>query len=172
VIDVGQPARKLELKPETSELIQLVSFVIGKEQFGVDILMVQEIIRMAPITSIPNSPDFIEGVINLRGHIIPVVDLRKRLHLMPMGDENKGNTRILIINIQDRVTGFIVDAVSEVLKIPTSSIEPTPEIVVAGLKSQYIYGVCKLEERLLILLDFSKILQVEEIKKLMEVKED
>jgi purine-binding chemotaxis protein CheW len=169
---MGQAARKLEVLPEMSELIQLVSFAIGKEQFGVDILMVQEIIRMAPITSIPNSPDFIEGVINLRGHIIPVIDLRKRLKLTPLADGDKNNTRILIINVQDRVTGFIVDAVSEVLKIPKSFIEPPPEIVVAGLKSQYIYGVCKLDERLLILLDFSKILQVEEIKKLMEVQED
>jgi purine-binding chemotaxis protein CheW len=169
---MGQAARKLEVLPEMSELMQLVSFAIGKEQFGVDILMVQEIIRMAPITSIPNSPDFIEGVINLRGHIIPVIDLRKRLKLNPLADGDKNNTRILIIDVQDRVTGFIVDAVSEVLKIPKSFIEPPPEIVVAGLKSQYIYGVCKLDERLLILLDFSKILQVEEIKKLMEVQED
>jgi purine-binding chemotaxis protein CheW len=169
---MGQATRKLEVVPETSELFQLVSFAIGKEQYGVDILMVQEIIRMAPITSIPNSPDFIEGVINLRGHIIPVIDLRKRLKLSPLAEEDKNNTRILIINVQDRVTGFIVDAVSEVLKIPKSFIEPPPEIVVAGLKSQYIYGVCKLDERLLILLDFSKILQVEEIKKLMEVQED
>jgi purine-binding chemotaxis protein CheW len=168
---MGQVARKLEVLPETSDLIQLVSFAIGKEQFGVDILMVQEIIRMAPITAIPNSPDFIEGVINLRGHIIPVIDLRKRLKLNPLADEDKGNTRILIINVQDRVTGFIVDAVSQVLKIPKSFVEPPPEIVVAGLKGQYIYGVCKLEERLLILLDFSKILQIEEIKKLMEVQE-
>jgi purine-binding chemotaxis protein CheW len=127
---------------------------------------------MVPITSIPNSPDFIEGVINLRGHIIPVIDLRKRLKLGPLAEENKNNTRILIVNVQDRVTGFIVDAVSEVLKIPKSFIEPPPDIVVAGQKSQYIYGVCKLDERLLILLDFSKILQVEEIKKLMEVKDD
>ena len=169
---MGQATRKLEVVPETSELFQLVSFAIGKEQYGVDILMVQEIIRMAPITSIPNSPDFIEGVINLRGHIIPVIDLRKRLKLSPLAEEDKNNTRILIINVQDRVTGFIVDAVSEVLKIPKSFIEPPPEIVVAGLKSQYIYGVCKLDERLLILLDFSKILQVEEIQKLMEVQDD
>ena len=169
---MGQAARKLEVVPETSELIQLVSFTIGKEQFGVDILMVQEIIRMAPITAIPNSPDFIEGVINLRGHIIPVIDLRKRLNLGPLAEEDKNTARILIINVQDRVTGFIVDAVSEVLKIPKSSIEPPPEIVVAGLKSRYIYGVCKLDDRLVILLDFSKILQVEEIKKLMEVQDD
>jgi purine-binding chemotaxis protein CheW len=169
---MGPAARKRPGLPETSELIQLVSFAIGKEQFGVDILMVQEIIRMAPITSVPNSPDFIEGVINLRGHIIPVIDLRKRLKLNPLAEENRDHTRILIVNVQDRVTGFIVDAVSEVLKIPKRSIEPPPDIVLAGQKSQYISGVCKLDERLLILLDFSKILQTEEIKKLIEVQDD
>ena len=169
---MGQMARKRPALRETSDLIQLVIFAIGKEQFGVDILTAQEIIRLAPITSIPNSPDFIEGVINLRGHIIPVIDLRKRLNLGPLAEEDKNTARILIINVQDRVTGFIVDAVSEVLKIPKSSIEPPPEIVVAGLKSRYIYGVCKLDDRLVILLDFSKILQVEEIKKLMEVQDD
>jgi purine-binding chemotaxis protein CheW len=166
---MGQATRKPKVIPENSELIQLVSFAIGKEQFGVDILVAQEIIRMAPITSIPNSPDFIEGVINLRGHIIPVIDLRKRLNLNPLAEGDRNNVRILIINVQDRVTGFIVDAVSEVLKIAKSLIEPPPEIVVAGLKSQYIRGVCKLDERLLILLDFSKILEVEEINKLRTV---
>lgn len=156
------------------ESLQLVSFVIGKEQFGVDILKVQEIIRLSPITSIPNSPDFIEGVINLRGNIIPVIDLRKRLRLpAPAQGDNgtKENTRILIIDVRDRVTGFIVDSVSEVLKIDSGMIQPPPEIVVAGLKSQYLSGVCKLQERLLILLDFTKILQVEEIRKLMELQE-
>ena len=171
-MDMEQMATKKAVVSGKNESLQLVSFVIGKEQFGVDILMVQEIIRMAPITPIPNAPEFIEGVINLRGHIIPVIDLRKRLRLPPAGDGHRENTRILIIDIQDRVTGFIVDSVSEVLKIQAQAIEPPPEIVMAGLKSQYIFGVCKLEERLLILLDFSKILQVEEIKKLMQIQED
>jgi|APMed6443717190_1056831.scaffolds.fasta_scaffold85312_2 purine-binding chemotaxis protein CheW len=152
---------------EKDKLMQLVGFNIGKAQFGVDILMVQEIIRIAPITSVPNSPDFIEGVINLRGSIIPVIDLRKRLNLQ--GTTNKSaNTRILIVNVDERVTGFIVDAVSKVLKIQNDSIEPPPEIVVAGLKSKYIHGVCKIDESLLILLDFGRILQVHEIKKLKE----
>jgi purine-binding chemotaxis protein CheW len=88
-----------------------------------------------------------------------------------LAKEHKENTRILIINLQDRVTGYIVDSVSKVLKISAQTIEPPPEIVVAGLKSQYIHGVCKLEDRLLILLDFRKILQVDEIRKLMELQE-
>ena len=166
---MGPATRKPKTIPKSSDFTQLVSFALGKEEFGVDILMVQEIIRIAPITAVPHAPDFIEGVINLRGHIIPIIDLRKRLNLSPLPVEDRSNARILIIHIQDRVTGFIVDVVSEVLRIPKSLIEPPPEIVVAGLKSLYICGVCKLEDRLLLLLDFSKILQVEEIKQLMEV---
>lgn len=150
--------------------MQLVGFKIGKETFGVDILMVQEIIRSAAITAVPNSPEFIEGVINLRGSIIPVIDLRKRLNLRQKKEESSA-TWILIINVEDRVTGFIVDSVTKVLKIQTGSIELPPDIVVAGLKSQYIQGVCEIDTGLLILLDFSRILQVREIKKLKEFEE-
>ncbi len=152
------------------QLIQLVGFIIGKEYFGVDILMVQEIIRSTPITAVPNSPDFIEGVINLRGSIIPVIDLRKRLNLL-VKDEgyNKEDIWIVILDVDTRVTGFIVDKVTEVMKIQESSIEPPPEIVVAGLKSQYIRGVCKIDKRLMIMLDFNRILMLDEIKKLKEI---
>ncbi len=153
------------------QLVQLVGFIIGKEYFGVDILMVQEIIRSTPITAVPNSPDFIEGVINLRGSIIPVIDLRKRLNLF--GKTTHANTDdiwIVILDVEGRVTGFIVDKVTEVLKIQESSIEPPPEIVVAGLKSQYIRGVCKIDKKLLILLDFNRILMLDEIKKLRDME--
>jgi purine-binding chemotaxis protein CheW len=163
--NLSQEAEQLE----KDMLIQLVGFVIGKELFGVNILMVQEIIRSAPITPIPDSPIFIEGVINLRGSIIPVIDLRKRLNLAH--DENeKRDTWILIINIEGRVTGFIVDSVTEVLKIQANNIKPPPDMVVAGLKSQYIQGVCKMGTKLLILLDFNRILMVEEIRKLKKIE--
>jgi purine-binding chemotaxis protein CheW len=162
-------AERTEILGEQEGLLQLVGFVIGKELFGVDILMVQEIIRAAPITAVPNSPDFVEGVINLRGSIIPVIELRKRLNLF-VQDAKQEDSWILILDIDGRVTGFIVDWVTEVLKIQESTIEPPPDIVVAGLESQYIRGVCEINERLLILLDFSRILLVEEIKKLKEIK--
>jgi len=151
------------------QLMQLVGFTIGKELFGVDILMVQEIIRAAPITAVPNSPDFVEGVINLRGNIIPVIELRKRLGFSTP-DVNMEDSWILILDIEGRITGFIVDSVTEVLKIQESGIEPPPDIVVAGLQSQYIRGVCEIDEKLLILLDFNCILLVDEIKKLKEMK--
>lgn len=154
---------------ENEGLMQLVGFIIGKEYFGVDILMVQEIIRATPITAVPNSPEFVEGVINLRGSIIPVIELRKRLNLF-MQDSKPEDSWILILNIEGRVTGFIVDSVTEVLKIDETTIEPPPDIVVAGLESQYIRGVCKIDEKLLILLDFDRILLVKEVKKLKEMK--
>ena len=155
-------------RQEKEKLMQLVGFVIGKETFGVDILMVQEIIREVQITAIPDSPDFIEGVINLRGNIIPIIDLRKRLNLFK--DKSiDGATWIVIINVGGRVTGFIVDAVTKVLKVSANSINHPPDLVVAGLKSQYIDGVCKIESGLLILLNFSRILLVDEIKKLREI---
>jgi len=150
---------------EIEQLIQLVGFTIGKELFGVNILMVQEIIREAPITVVPNSPDFVEGVINLRGNIIPVIELRKRLNLYT-DTVKKEDTWILILDLGGRITGFIVDSVTEVLKIQESTVEPAPEIVVAGLESQYIRGVCDIGEQLLILLDFNRILLADEVKKL------
>jgi purine-binding chemotaxis protein CheW len=163
-------ARQMESR-EKEQLIQLVGFMIGKEYFGVDILMVQEIIRSTPITGVPNSPDFIEGVINLRGSIIPVIDLRKRLNISKnLKNLNKDDTWIMILDVEGRVTGFIVDKVTEVLKIHDESIEPPPEIVVAGLKSQYIRGVCKIDKRLLILLDFNRILLFDELNKLKDLE--
>ena len=148
---------------------QLVGFVIGEELFGVDILTVQEIIRDTTITAIPDAPDFLEGVINLRGSIIPVIDLRKRLNLVRV-DDLTPDPWIVILTVEGRMTGFVVDRVTKVLTVPAASIKPPPDIVVAGLKSQYIQGVCKLDQRLLILLNFERILMVEEIKKLKSMK--
>ncbi len=156
---------------EKDDMMQLVGFIIGKETFGVDILMVQEIIRSTTITTVPNSPEFIEGVINLRGSIIPVIDLRKRLNLYKNTAKDVKDW-ILIINVEGRVTGFIVDFVTRVMKISKNIIEPPPDIVVAGLKSLYIKGVCEIGNKLLILLDFDRILHVGEIKKLKEISEE
>jgi len=152
---------------ENDGLMQLVGFEVGKEIFGVDILMVREIIRSAPITSVPNSPEFVEGVINLRGDIIPVIDLRKRLNLFKNNSQEKN--WILILDIDRSVTGFVVDKVDEVLKIDQNNIEPAPEIVLAGLESQYIRGVTEVDDkRLMILLNFDSILLANEIKQLKE----
>lgn len=154
-------------KDEPEPIRQLVSFRIGSEEFGVDILMLQEIIRLPVITPIPNSPRFIMGMINLRGRIIPVVDLRQRLQIRgikPIQENRK--TRILIVEIFEHVTGFIVDSVSEVMKVPISEIEPAPHLLASGIDSEYIQGVVKLGDRLVVLLDFRKILRPQEKEQL------
>jgi purine-binding chemotaxis protein CheW len=155
-----------EQKNETGELLQLVSFKIGKEEYGVDILNVQEINKMTQITKVPNAPEFVEGVINLRGRVIPVIDLRTRLNLAKK--EHDKDTRIIIVEVDNATVGFIVDAVSEVLRIPVSITEAPPAIV-AGIDSEFIKSVGKLEDRLLILIDLNKILSAENKEDLKEV---
>jgi purine-binding chemotaxis protein CheW len=152
-----------EAKTQTEELLQLVSFNIGQEEFGLDIQSVQEINRMVEITHVPNSPEFVSGVINLRGKVIPVINLRKRFGFPPR--ESDKNTRIIVVELGDMVVGFIVDAVSEVLRIPKNITEPPPSIV-AGIGSEYITAVAKLENRLLILLDLERILLEKEKQQL------
>jgi len=152
-----------ELKQESNELLQLVSFKISNEEFGIDILTVQEINRMLQITKVPNTPDFIEGVINLRGRIIPVIDLRVKLGMERK--EYSKDTRIVVVEIKNRVVGFIVDEVNEVLRIPQSITEAPPDMV-GGIASDYIISIGKLEDRLLILLDLEKMLPAAEYEAL------
>ena len=159
-----------QVEMEKERYAQLVGFKIGRDLFGVNILMMKEIIREAEITAIPDSPEFIEGVINLRGDIIPIIDLRKRLNLRGYVKDENTIPWIIILNIEGRIAGFVVDWVTKVLKVPLESIKPPPDIVVAGLKSQYIKGVCRIDKQMLVLLDFNRILLVEEIKKLNELK--
>jgi purine-binding chemotaxis protein CheW len=149
---------------EAPATVQMISFLVGNEQFGVGILVVQEIIMMSEITEIPNAPEFVEGVINLRGNIIPVLDLRKRLRLRgaPPVERTRPGTRILVVEIGEKVTGFIVDSVSKVLTVASSSILPPPDIIVSGVQSQYIRGVVHLDDGILVVLDFEKILTSEE----------
>jgi purine-binding chemotaxis protein CheW len=139
----------------TEELLQLVSFKIDDAEFGVDILRVQEINKMMELTVVPNTPAFIEGVVNLRGRIIPVINLRSRLGLNVK--EYDSETRIIVVDLNDKTIGFIVDEVKEVLRIPKSITEQPPEIV-SGVDAEYITAIGKLKDRLLILLDLTKIL--------------
>jgi len=155
-----------EQKKETGNLLQLVSFKIGNEEFGVDIMNVQEINRMTQITKVPNSPEFVEGVINLRGRIIPVIDLRARIGVEKK--EADKNTRIVVVEIQEKIIGFIVDAVKEVLRIPSDITEAPPELV-NGIDSEFIKAVGKLDDRLLILLDLEKIISREFVSKHAEL---
>ena len=136
------------------DLIQLVSFKLGEEEFGIDILKVQEINRMVEITKVPQAPHFCEGVINLRGKVIPVIDLRLKFDMETK--QRDKDSRIVVCDVNGIVIGMIVDAVEEVLRIPGSTVEPAPDIV-TSVNSDYIKGVAKLDERLLILLDISKV---------------
>ncbi len=147
-------AAKAEADPKIEEIVQLVTFKLGNEEFALDILKVQEINRIVEITKVPKAPDFVEGVINLRGRVIPIVDIRKKFHLNIR--EATKETRIIVVNIMNKIIGLIVDSVSEVLRINSSTIQPPPPLI-AGLDSDYIKGVGKLDERLIILLDIDKI---------------
>ena len=150
-----------QVKEDQTNLLQLVSFKIDDEEFGVDILRVQEINRMSQITKVPNTPDFIEGVINLRGRVIPIIDLRIKLGL-PIKQQTN-STRIVVVEIKDQTIGFIVDEVNEVLRIPSNITEPPPDMV-GGINSDYITSIGKLEDRLLILLNLEKIFTKNEFK--------
>ncbi len=136
------------------DLLQLVSFHVGGEEFGLEILRVQEIIRIQALTRVPNSPGFVDGVINLRGKVIPVIGLRKRFGLEERAHDKQ--TRIVVTEVRGTVLGFIVDSVSEVLRIPADTVEPPPRL--GKVEREYVSGVGKLEDRLLILLDVDRLM--------------
>ena len=141
---------------------QLVVFDLADEGYGVDISSVREIIRMQEITRVPRAPDFVEGVINLRGRVIPVVDLRKRFGFT-VTDWTK-DTRIVVVDIAGQDIGVVVDAVTEVLRLAATSVEP-PSSVITTADSEYLLGIAKLESRLIILLDLERALSEFELSK-------
>jgi purine-binding chemotaxis protein CheW len=148
--------------------LQVVGFRVGNETYGVRIAAVREIVRVPEITSVPNAPEIIEGVINLRGKIIPVMDLRKRFGLSEIVTDKKN--RILVVDLENKLLGLIVNSASEVLKISPSDIE-APGTVFAEGESGYVTGVGKLKGRLIILLDINKLLHRPEFKRLEEAAE-
>lgn len=137
--------------------LQLVVFKLGREEYGISILQVQEIKRMTDITRVPHTPDYITGVINLRGSVLPVIDLKKRLGLA--SQQYTDDTRIVIIKVEEVSVGMIVDAVSEVLAISLDNIEP-PQTIIGNIGVNYLNGVGKLENRLLILLNMEAIIGI------------
>ena len=147
---------------------QLVVFRLHNEEFGVEITDVREIVKPRHITRLPHVADYIEGVTNLRGEVIPVICLRKRFGLEPQ--EETQDTRIIMLEINDGMVGFIVDAVTETLRLPEEAIEPPPSSI-AGLRADYLAGVGKIDDRLLILLDVDKILSTDEKIQLQSLQE-
>ena len=141
------------------KIMHIVSFNIGEEQYGVDILRVQEINRMVTITQVPNSPNYVEGVINLRGKVIPIIDLRTRMGIPKK--EHDSTTRIMVIDLEGSTLGFVVDSVNEVLRIPINIMEPPPAIAL-NADTNFITAIANFEERMIIILNLDKVLSVSE----------
>lgn len=135
--------------------VQLVAFKVGNEEFGVDVKKVESVISIVDITRLPRAPEFVEGIINLRGQIIAVIDLARRLSIPGM--QNVTGSRIVVVEAEEIKIGLIVDA-PEVININKSDIEPSPTIGISDIESSFIKGIAKLEDRLLILLDVDTVL--------------
>lgn len=134
---------------------QVVLFELSGEVYGLDIATVREIIQMQPVTKVPKAPAYVEGVINLRGKVIPVIDLGKKFGMQQV--ERTKNNRIVVVNIQDATLGIIVDTVTEVLRLPGDAIEPISDVVTSG-RLDYLQGVAKLDGKMVILLALDKLL--------------
>ena len=153
----------------SGEVVQVVSFQLGSEEYGVDISQVQEIIRMVEITHVPRAPHFMEGVINLRGQLIPIIDLRTRFGMQRINATK--STRIVVTEIGSKRVGIVVDSVSEVINIPIENVEDAPEMI-AGVGTEYIQGVGKIDDRLIIMLDLTMVMSGEEKAALETVAEN
>jgi purine-binding chemotaxis protein CheW len=145
---------------------QIVVFELGSELYGMDIAAVESIIKMQTITRLPHSPEFVEGVTNLRGKVLPIIDLRRRFGLPPQ--ESNKNSRIIVISVNRTEVGMIVDGVSEVLTVPDQAVEPAPAIA-ATVNSVFITGIAKIDERLVILLDLERVLSTREQESLVGI---
>lgn len=146
---------KSEEHQSTHEIIQLVSFELGGEEYGVDVLSVREIIRMPGITKMPNTPEYVDGIINLRGTVVPIISLRRRFGLPERGQDRQ--SRILVMEVGGGLTGFVVDAVAEVIRISAAEIQPSPAIAQGNAAQDAITGVINHGERLLIVLDLNRL---------------
>ncbi|MFZ2619293.1 MAG: chemotaxis protein CheW [Alphaproteobacteria bacterium] len=143
------------------ERLHLVTFLLLGEEFGLPILDVREIIRITAITPVPQAPSFVEGVINLRGQIIPVVDLRKRFGIP--AKEADEETRIVVVELKNTVIGLVVDSVSEVLRLPADTVAPPPAIVAGSIGAEYIKGIGHHDEKMIILIDMRKVFSDQEV---------
>jgi purine-binding chemotaxis protein CheW len=166
VLEKNQPTAKTTSAAPGS--LQLVSFRLAAEEYGIEITRVREIILMGEITSVPQTPAFVKGLINLRSTVIPVIDLRIRFGLPE--NEATDQSRIMVVHVGDKTIGIIVDAVSEVLRVSSDQIAPPPPTVVS-LGTEYLTGLVKLDKHMLILLDIEKALGEDGHKALDEVSQ-
>lgn len=151
-----------------TEEYQFVGFIIDDQEFAVDIKQIREIIRGVKITKLPNSPDFVEGVVNLRGSVMPVIDLRKRFCLRPNKSHDDG--RVIVAELEQGMVGFIVDSVTEVRRVTNEIIEPPPERAVK-FDSHYVSGIAKLKDVLLIVLDLERVLTLDEMEAVPQLEQ-
>jgi purine-binding chemotaxis protein CheW len=147
---------------------QLVTFTLGHEEYGVDISKVREINRLTEITHVPKAPTFVEGLINLRGTVVPIIDLRKRFGIEPAGEEKQ--QRIIVVDIGGRTIGVIVDSVSEVLNLAAEAIDEVPATISCGVNQRFLTGVGKIGNRLMLLLDLDSILSADELSTLKAIE--
>ncbi len=147
-------------KPGIRQEIQVVGFYLGEDEYALFIHKVREIYAMTEIRKVPKAPQFVKGVINLRGTIVPIIDLRKRFDLD--ANESKHTAKILIVELGKNQVGMIVDNVSEVMRFYTDEIEKAPPMFSSNISSQYVQGVAKMNDKLIILLDIEKLLSFEE----------
>ncbi|OVE81444.1 hypothetical protein BVY04_03330 [bacterium M21] len=148
-----------QLQLQMKDFVQVVSFKLHEEEYAIEITKAKEIILVEGVTRVPQMPDFIEGIINLRGNVIPVIDLRKRFGLPVSALDEQ--SRIVVTRMESKIIGLIVDSVSQVMKVPKSQIQEPPETI-AGLAGEYLLGIGRVEERMILLLDTEKILKSNE----------
>lgn len=157
---MSQAANKAVLAAAEAENREFLVFSLGEEEYAIDILKVQEIRGYENVTRIANAPDFIKGVTNLRGVIVPIVDLRIKFHLENV--EYGGQTVVIVVNVADRIVGIVVDGVSDVMTLTPEQIKPAPEFGVT-LSSDFLSGLGSLDDRMLVLVDIDKLLTSEEM---------
>lgn len=146
--------------------LQVAIFLLAGQQYGLDIAKIKQIVRPVKITKLPNTPAFLEGVMNLRGVVIPVIDMRKRFNLPPRPNEQ--TTKVIIASVARKVVGVMVDDVTEVLPLPKSEIQPPPRVV-RGVEANYLMGVCRYKEDILLILNLEEILSAEEKLSLSQI---
>jgi purine-binding chemotaxis protein CheW len=156
---------------EQDTQIQLVTFQISEELYGVDIMDVKEIVRVQDIRAIPNAPAYVEGLFNLRGEIVPIISLHKRFHLKKaqIGDDEELLSGFIIIDIDGMKLGVIIDKIERVVSIEATEIQPPPQML-AGIGAEYIQGVVNRDSGYLILLDIRKLFSAKELRKIEEIR--
>jgi purine-binding chemotaxis protein CheW len=150
-------------KQSAAEMKQLISFTVGAEEYGLELLRVKEVIRMRQITWLPKAPPCVKGIINLRGDVIPIVDLRERFGLA--AQEQTAITRVIVVEVEGRMVGMVVDSASQVVRIPADQFDPPPTVM-GQVSRDFVTAVGKMGEKLIIMIDVDRVLSTEEMNQI------